>query len=884
VVKSKLPGRDNDRLQMAERYALEGKKDQAAELFAALGDFSRAARLAAELGDERRTVAWSLKGALGRVPRELAGASPKQAGELLAAAGHHGQAVGLFELAREFRKAADCAVKLNQVARAARLYERGGVLEEAARLYEKVGLPEEALRALARASERLDQELAGGRDPALLDRLRQLTSQRVGLLVQLGREEEARALRQDVHPAVQRGRGLERSGRHAEAIEAYLEADRPDLAGEVIARRAVDRRLAAEVYQRAGRHLEAGHLFAALGDARAAAQAYENAGDEEKAGRQWELGRDPERAAHSFLRIGRVGEAARCFIMAGQPALAALSYAKLGDFKSAADCYLRAGQPLEAAKQLLACGERTRAARTLIGIPAESPEGAQATLLLVPQLIEEGFFDDALRRLRLPRLGAAATPPAAEAAERLFWEGRALEGLGRRYEAREAYRQVRALDPAFPTVEARLSALDAALAPVLAPALSQAAARGAPGERTGAGAVATLGSGEMPLSGGPEAWGARGEAVDGGPRGGGTVGGAGAGSLAGPGTVSLGGAGADAGAAPTGGAGTGSIGGVGAGSLGGASAEAGVMPVGGAGTGSIGEVGAGSLGGRVAEPRADSFWIVPQVGDRFAGRYELVAELGRGGMGRVFKAIDHDLGVTVAIKTLLSPPDANPVESDRLLREIQICRQITHPNIVRVYDLGRFRGGIFITMEHLEGQSLDALVDRQNPLPLARLRHLLSEIAAGLEEAHSLGVIHRDLKPTNVMVTPTRAKILDFGLAQMAGFDNRLTQTGFIIGTPMYMSPEMVLGKPLDARSDLYSLGVIAYTMIAGQEPFDGPAATAIAIQQVQAAPPDIRRFRASLPEAWIALIGRLLAKNPAERPGSAREVIAELGALPVPE
>jgi tetratricopeptide (TPR) repeat protein len=870
VVKSKPPGRDNDRLQMAERYALEGKKDQAAELFAALGDFSRAARLAAELGDERRTVAWSLKGALGRVPRELAGASPKQAGEFLAAAGHHGQAVGLFELAREFRKAADCAVKLNQVARAARLYERGGVLEEAARLYEKVGLPEDALRALVRASERLEQELAGGRDPALLDRLRQLTSQRIGLLVQLGREEEAQTLRQDVHPVVQRGRGLEKSGRHAEAIEAYLEADRPDLAGEVIARRAVDRRLAAEVYQRAGRHLEAGHLFAALGDARAAAQAYENAGDEEKAGRQWELGRDPERAAHSFLRIGRVGEAARCFIMAGQPALAALSYAKLGDFKSAADCYLRAGQPLEAAKQLLACGERTRAARTLIGIPAESAEGAQATLLLVPQLIEEGFFDDALRRLRLPRPGAAATPPAAEAAERFFWEGRALEGLGRRYEAREAYRQARGLDPAFPTVEARLSALDAALAPAMAPALSQTAARGATGERTGAGAVATLGSGEMPLSGGLEAWGRRGEAVDGGTRVEGAIGGAGA----------------------LGGVGAGSLGGVGAGLLGGAVAGAGgaVGPFGGAGAGSLAGAGSfggaveGSLGGAVAGPRADSFWIVPQVGDRFAGRYELVAELGRGGMGRVFKAIDHDLGVTVAIKTLLSPPDANPVESDRLLREIQICRQITHPNIVRVYDLGRFRGGIFITMEHLEGQSLDALVDRQNPLPLARLRHLLSEIAAGLEEAHLLGVIHRDLKPTNVMVTPTRTKILDFGLAQMAGFDNRLTQTGFIIGTPMYMSPEMVMGRPLDARSDLYSLGVIAYTMIAGQEPFDGPAATAIAIQQVQAAPPDIRRFRASLPEAWIALIGRLLAKAPDERPGSAREVIAALEGLPVPE
>jgi tetratricopeptide (TPR) repeat protein/predicted Ser/Thr protein kinase len=788
---------------MAERYALEGKKEEAAEIFASLGEYSRAARLAAEMGDERRTVEWSLKGALAKVPKGLEELNPQQAAEFLATSGHHAQAIPLFEVAQDFRKAADSAIKIHQLTRAAKLLERGGAWEEASRLYQKVDLPENAAQALGRAAERIEQDLTAGRDATMLERLRRINSQRIGLLVQLGREEEAEALRRDVHPAVQRGRGLEKSGLPAEAIEAYLEADRPDLALELVTRRTVDRRLAAEVYLRAGRHLEAGHLFVALGDARAAAQAYEGAGDWERAGRQWELGRDPVRAAQSFQRIGRTGEAARCFILAGQPALAALAFAKLGDFKSAADCYLRAGQPLEAARQLLAAGARTQAARTLIAIQPEAPEGEQATLLLVPLLVEEGFFDDALRRLRQTPAGPMSAAIRSEALDRLYWEGKALEGLGRNIEAREVYRRLAEQDFDYPGVAARLAAVEALLAPARSVAARAGEALRRPGDDSRA--VATLGSGEMPAPL-PKATPAPGPTP-----------------------------------APT---------------------PAGERQ------GSSGSLSGGN-------------WQVPRVGERFAGRYQLLSELGRGGMGRVYKALDLDLGVTVAIKTLLSPPDQNPIEADRLLREIQICRQISHPNIVRVFDLGRFRGGIFITMEYLEGQSLDLLIDRQKPLPLSRLRELLSEIAAGLEEAHSMGIIHRDLKPTNLVVTATRLKILDFGLAQMAGFDHRLTQTGFIIGTPMYMSPEMVLGKPLDARSDLYSLGVIAYTMIAGQEPFDGPAPTAIAIQQVQAPPPDIRRFRSTLPQPWIEFIDRLLAKDPEQRYANAREVATALAALP---
>ncbi|HVT57198.1 MAG TPA: protein kinase [Thermoanaerobaculia bacterium] len=270
------------------------------------------------------------------------------------------------------------------------------------------------------------------------------------------------------------------------------------------------------------------------------------------------------------------------------------------------------------------------------------------------------------------------------------------------------------------------------------------------------------------------------------------------------------------------------------------------------------------------------------VGQLLAGRYDIVAELGRGGMGRVYKAYDREVGELVAIKTLLGQADDGGTEAERLLREVQICRKITHPNVVRVFDLGRFAGGIFVTMELLEGERLDSLIDRASPLPLTRVRSILIEIATGLAEAHSLGIVHRDLKPGNIIITSTRLKILDFGIARMAGFDTRLTQTGFAVGSPMYMSPEQLQGIPLDGRSDLYSLGVVAYALIAGREPFDGATGAAIAVQHLQQPPPDIRRRRPDLLPGWPELLGRLLAKKPAERYRSAGDLLAALDALPI--
>jgi len=264
-------------------------------------------------------------------------------------------------------------------------------------------------------------------------------------------------------------------------------------------------------------------------------------------------------------------------------------------------------------------------------------------------------------------------------------------------------------------------------------------------------------------------------------------------------------------------------------------------------------------------------------GSRIADRYEVLSLLGRGGMGRVYKAHDRELDEVVAIKTVLQPATADEA---RLFREVQICRRISHPNVVRVYDLGRFPGGLFVTMEHLEGRNLDLLIEQEFPLPFERIRAILTGVASGLREAHSLGVIHRDLKPANVMVTPTRVKILDFGIASMQDGDPRLTQAGFVMGSPMYMSPDQLQGKELDGRSDLYSFGILAYTLIGGREPFEHSDPTVLALKQLREPHPDIRGLRPGTPVEWVAFLDRLLAKEPEERYQSAQEVLDALAEL----
>ena len=270
------------------------------------------------------------------------------------------------------------------------------------------------------------------------------------------------------------------------------------------------------------------------------------------------------------------------------------------------------------------------------------------------------------------------------------------------------------------------------------------------------------------------------------------------------------------------------------------------------------------------------------VGGRLGERYEILAELGRGGMGRVYKARDHELGEIVAIKTLLTSSDGGVGDEARLLREVQICRRISHPNVVRVYDLGRFNGGLFVTMELIEGNRLDDVIALDAPLPFAQVRSLVADIAAGLKEAHAQGIVHRDLKPTNLIVTAAnRLKILDFGIASMAGLGSRLTQVGFVMGSPMFMSPDQIRGGEVDGRSDLYSLGLIAYALITGREPFELLEATALVFKKLAEDPSDVRELRPETPESWVALLSRLLARQPEHRFQSAQEVLDALAKLP---
>ncbi len=262
-------------------------------------------------------------------------------------------------------------------------------------------------------------------------------------------------------------------------------------------------------------------------------------------------------------------------------------------------------------------------------------------------------------------------------------------------------------------------------------------------------------------------------------------------------------------------------------------------------------------------------------------RYELLDELGRGGMSRVFRARDSELGARIAIKILLRQSDRLRSEQ-RLQQEVQICRQISHPNVVRVFDIGRWQGYLYVTMELLEGTTLDKVIRSGQRVDMEVARQLLRDILLGLEAAHELRVIHRDLKPANVALSEGRAKIMDFGIAVVEDADVSLTQTGQVVGSPMYMSPEQIQGLDLDARTDLYSFGVLLFSLLTGYEPFRGKTATAISLKHLQERPPSLREARPDVDAAWETMVFRLLAKKPEDRYPSARAVREVLETLPI--
>jgi tetratricopeptide (TPR) repeat protein len=266
-----------------------------------------------------------------------------------------------------------------------------------------------------------------------------------------------------------------------------------------------------------------------------------------------------------------------------------------------------------------------------------------------------------------------------------------------------------------------------------------------------------------------------------------------------------------------------------------------------------------------------------QPGTVLAGRYEILELLGQGGMGAVYKARDTELDRLVALKLIRRELAKNPEILRRFKQELILARQVTHKNVIRIFDLGESGGTKFITMDFVEGQDLRHLLHEQGKFPPEQAARMMLQICRALEAAHSEGVIHRDLKPHNIMLDKTeRVYVMDFGIARSAYLPG-MTQTGALIGTPEYMSPEQARGEKLTAQSDLFSLGVIFYELLTGQSPYPGDAPLATLWKRLQERPKPPLEVDPAIPKPLNDIVMRALEIEPAERWASAREMAQQL-------
>jgi serine/threonine protein kinase len=267
-------------------------------------------------------------------------------------------------------------------------------------------------------------------------------------------------------------------------------------------------------------------------------------------------------------------------------------------------------------------------------------------------------------------------------------------------------------------------------------------------------------------------------------------------------------------------------------------------------------------------------------GSTLSGRYEIIEELGKGGMGRVYRVVDKKINEEVALK-LLAPEIASSKKTiERFKNELKFARKISHKNVCRMYDFNEEEETPYITMEYVPGEDLKSVVRMTGQLSVGRAISIAKQICQGLAEAHQLGIIHRDLKSSNIMIDKRgNVRIMDFGVARSLEAKGT-TGAKIMIGTPEYMSPEQVEGKEADQRSDIYSLGIILYEMLSGRLPFEGDTSLSIALKHKTDIPPNPRKFNAQLPEKFSQMILRCLEKDKEKRYQTAEELLSELSRI----